>query len=324
MRVLFLRHDRVGDMIVSTGIMRAIARSHDTITLDVLASPSNAVLLEGADYVNDVIVFDKKRIAGYVPAALRLRRGQYDAVIDCMVTAPSVTTLLLILASGARYRIGIEGRGNDAAFNVTVPGRNERDVHMVDRLAALARAFDVDLSLAERQPELAITATERDVADREWNSPPGAPRVLVNVSAGTSERRWPDDRYASVIRHIKEQHDGAIVRVIAAPDDRARGESIARAGGGSFAPTPRLRDAIALVATSDFVFTPDTSIVHAASAFRRPAVAIYARGKKADWSLYGTVGRSIEHTEPDLSGLPLLPVLSAVDEVLGEIAVSGD
>ena len=60
MRVLFLRHDRVGDMIVSTGIMRAIARSHDTITLDVLASPSNAVLLEGADYVNDVIVFDKQ------------------------------------------------------------------------------------------------------------------------------------------------------------------------------------------------------------------------------------------------------------------------
>src|SRR6516165_6052208 len=33
MRVLFLRHDRVGDMIVSTGVMRAIARPHGTITL---------------------------------------------------------------------------------------------------------------------------------------------------------------------------------------------------------------------------------------------------------------------------------------------------
>jgi ADP-heptose:LPS heptosyltransferase len=88
--------------------------------------------------------------------------------------------------------------------------------------------------------------------------------------------------------------------------------------------TPRLREAIALVATADFVFTPDTSIVHAASAFRRPAVAIYARGKKSDWSLYGTVGRSIEHTEPDLSGLPLEPVLAAVDEVLNDAAVSRD
>src|SRR5947207_10529239 len=38
-RVLFLRHDRAGDMFLSTGVMRAIAQSHSTVTLDVLASP---------------------------------------------------------------------------------------------------------------------------------------------------------------------------------------------------------------------------------------------------------------------------------------------
>ena len=41
-RVLFLRHDRIGDMICSTGILRAIAQSHPTIRLDVLASKTNA------------------------------------------------------------------------------------------------------------------------------------------------------------------------------------------------------------------------------------------------------------------------------------------
>lgn len=34
---------------------------------------------------------------------------RYDAVIDCMVTAPSPTTLLLMLASGAKHRIGVDG-----------------------------------------------------------------------------------------------------------------------------------------------------------------------------------------------------------------------
>ncbi|HSQ29763.1 MAG TPA: hypothetical protein VLN49_07935, partial [Gemmatimonadaceae bacterium] len=119
-RVLFLRHDRAGDMILSTGVMRAIARSHPTITMDVLASPANAAILEASDWVHEVIAFDKHRLASYLPTTRRLRAAKYDAVIDCMVTAPSVTTLLLILASGARYRIGIAGRGNDAAFNVTV------------------------------------------------------------------------------------------------------------------------------------------------------------------------------------------------------------
>src|SRR5688500_4856316 len=44
-RVLFLRHDRIGDMILSTGLLEAIAQSHPTIKLDVLASPSNAPVL---------------------------------------------------------------------------------------------------------------------------------------------------------------------------------------------------------------------------------------------------------------------------------------
>jgi ADP-heptose:LPS heptosyltransferase len=239
-----------------------------------------------------------------------------------MVTAPSVTTLLLILASGARYRIGIAGRGNDAAFNVAVPGRMERDTHMVDRLAALARAFDIDLSQAEREPVLAVTADERLKAERAWNAPAGAPRVLVNVSAGSSERRLPDELYVALIRHVLSRASGSSVRVIASPADASRAESISRTGGASFVATPSLRDAIAMVATADFVVTPDTSIAHAASALKRPAVAIYARGKKSDWALYGTRGRSIEHTEPDLSTMPIGPVLDAIDEILDEAVVS--
>ena len=123
-RVLFLRHDRAGDMIVSTGVMRAIARSHPTIRMDVLASPANAAIIQGAEYVATVIVFDKKKLTDYLPAFVRLRRARYDAVIDCMVTAPSVTTLLLVLASGARYRVGIAGR--ETTRRSTSPCRRRR------------------------------------------------------------------------------------------------------------------------------------------------------------------------------------------------------
>jgi ADP-heptose:LPS heptosyltransferase len=83
-----------------------------------------------------------------------------------------------------------------------------------------------------------------------------------------------------------------------------------------------MRDAIALVATADFVFTPDTSIAHAASAFQRPAVAIYGRGKRADWALYGTRGISVEHTATELAGLSVERVLEAVDAVWNDAVVS--
>ena len=112
-RVLFLRHDRIGDMILTTGILRTIASSHPTIRLDVLASPSNAPVIRHEPYLNDIVVFDRHAPAGYPAAFSELRRRKYDAVIDCMVTAPSFTTLLLMLASGAGYRIGVAARGHE-------------------------------------------------------------------------------------------------------------------------------------------------------------------------------------------------------------------
>src|SRR4026208_851949 len=112
-RVLYLRYDKIGDMIVSTSLIDAIAQSHPTITLDVLASPANASVLDGNPNVSSVIVWDKDRLSGYAQLMRQLRSARYDAVVDCMVLAPSTTTLLLMLASGARHRIGVGGRIND-------------------------------------------------------------------------------------------------------------------------------------------------------------------------------------------------------------------
>ena len=317
-RVLFLRHDRAGDMVVSTGVMRGIARSHATITLDVLASPANATIIAGADYVHEIVVFDKKKLGDYLPTFLRLRRARYDAVVDCMVTAPSVTTLLLILASGARYRVGIAGRGNDAAFNVTVPPEPRVGAHMVDLIAALAGAFDVTLDESERHPVLSITEDERYRAEAIWGPRQSDDtfRALINISAGTSERDWSDARYVAVMRYVHDRRPDAVLRVISSPQDAERGQRIAREGRGEYARTPRIRDAFALIATADFVFTPDTSIAHAASAFRIPTVAIYVRGKSERWGLYGTAGENVEHREPNFETLDVGVVTGAIDRVL--------
>jgi ADP-heptose:LPS heptosyltransferase len=105
------------------------------------------------------------------------------------------------------------------------------------------------------------------------------------------------------------------LRVIAAPSESDGGRDIARRGDGVYVDTPTIRDAFALVATSDFVFTPDTSIAHAASAFQKPSVAIFVRGKVERWGLYGTAGENVEHSDTTLATLAVDPVLAAIDRV---------
>jgi ADP-heptose:LPS heptosyltransferase len=320
-RVLFLRHDRAGDMILSTGVMRAIATSHATIELDVLASPANAEILVGAPYVRRTVVFDKRSARSYLSTIATLRRARYDAVIDCMVTAPSVTTLLLMAATGAPFRIGIAGRGNDAAVNVRVDGAND-DAHMVDKLARLASAFDLPAGGDSRgwSPVLTPSDDELNFAHAEWDAAGRRPRVLVNISAGTAERRWPDDRYAAVIRHVREHVPSAAPLLISAPADRERAAAIGVAAGAPVTRARTLREALARVATADVVITPDTSIAHAASAFQRPCVGLYSTRKAGVWGLYRTPGEMVIYDGDTIDALLVAPVIAALDRVLADRA----
>ncbi|MHB0948852.1 MAG: glycosyltransferase family 9 protein [Gemmatimonadaceae bacterium] len=319
-KVLFLRHDRLGDMILTTGALRAIKASHPTITLHVLASPLNAPLLAHDPSVDRVVVFDRRRLGRYPAIMRRLRRERYDAVVDCMVTAPSLTTLLLMLATGAPHRIGAAGRGDDRAVTIAVP-RPPWAVHMADKLAALAAAFGVDVAAVDRAPRLVLTEGERAGASATWDrfGRGRGRRLLVNISAGLAFRRWPAERYVAVIRRALERDPSLRVIVIASPAEAALGDAIAgdtRSGRVAFQRTAGIRDAIALVATSDLVFTPDTSIAHAATAFARPSVVLYVSDTAREWGRYGNPGRDLASADRTLASLPLAPALAALEELL--------
>jgi ADP-heptose:LPS heptosyltransferase len=323
-KLLFLRHDRLGDMIVSTHVMRVIAESHPGMTLDVLASAANAAGIEGAPYVRKIIRFDRRDPGSYLRTAAALRAEQYDAVIDCMVTAPSVTTLLLMLASNAPYRVGISGRGNDAAINVRVPPAGGTQ-YMPIELGALAAAFGVDPKSVDWRPELYVPPQKLEEAASRWREvqiPPSARddkagrRVLVNVSAGTAIRQWQVEKYAAVIAHIRKRWPDSRVLITGAPDDQLRVNQVAQLSGATPASTPKLVDVFALVASADFVFTPDTSIAHAASAFGPLAVVMHRATEPARWGLYPGVGEDIEHDEPTLLTLEVPRVIEAIDRVL--------
>ncbi|HEU4997246.1 MAG TPA: glycosyltransferase family 9 protein [Gemmatimonadaceae bacterium] len=299
-RVLFLRHDRIGDMILSTGILRAIATAYPTIQLDVLASKINAPVLSQEPYLNEVIAFDRRAPLRFPGVFRDLRRKRYDAVIDCMVTAPSTTTLLLMLASGARHRIGVAGRGggNDFAYTLPVPPRASAE-HIVDKLGALVTAFGIQPTSVDLSPRIRLTAAELERGERVWmgetdHRPPSGPRLLVNVSAGRAHHFWPDDSFVRVITAARARAPSAEIVVVSSPSDRARAASIADRGGARLVRDEGIRDAMAIVARADLVFTPDTSIAHACSAFEKPVVVLHPRGFAKLWGPYRTNGRALE------------------------------
>src|SRR5579862_2704697 len=217
-RLLYLRYDRIGDMILSTGLLRALAQSHANVVVDVLASPENAPVLSANPYVRSVIVADP----AYVDAFRRIRHERYDAIIDCQIFSPSTTTLIMMLMSQARHRIGLAGRGIDEAFTLPV-ARPASARHYVEHLGALAAPFGV--TDANWRPEIFLTPVERSLAESRWQS---GRRLLINISAGKATCRWPADRFATVLRSLRSRDDLDVV-LTAAPADARLAEELAAA-----------------------------------------------------------------------------------------------
>ena len=331
-RVLYVRHDGIGDMILATGTLRAIACSHPTLKLDVLTHTSTAEMLRGNPHLDRVISFQPGRRLAYPTSLLRsIRRQRYDVVVDGMmrrfvdgaVQRPKVksSTVWLMVASGALHRIGMGGRPNDFIYTVPVIPPPERSVHHAEYSAAVAVPFDVNPARADLKCELHISGSERDGAEARWHELEGSTRrarLLVNVSAANARRRWPLDRYIAVIQHVLARLNGANVLVIGAPGEEKEIFRVATEARAA-AYVPELREAFALVDTADVLFTPETSLGHAAAALRTPVVAMLPTGHEM-LVPYRATGRNLFGADGTIGSVSVQSASSALDEVMESFA----
>lgn len=324
-RVLFIRDDGIGDLIVTMEVLRAIKDSSPTITLDLLCSPQNAEFGRSLPFISDVVVHKRGPLFTSWRTWTTLRRRGYDAVIDGRVAIGNVNTqtTALMLSTGARWRIGLSGRRNDRVYNVPVdPGTPP---HWVDYLVALARPFGVEAKSRDWRARLTISEHEREAAERTWTTiGSGRPRILVNISVGNAERYWRHDRYAPVLARARKRLPNATILVTAMPSEHGVAEELARPVNGA-ALRLSFAEVTAAVATADLVISPDTAITHVASGFQTPTVALM-RKDTAPWAPYRTPGRIVygdvkKRLEP---GLSEERVVAALDELISEMGARRD
>ena len=334
-RVLFLRYGRIGDMVLSTGTIKAITCALPTITVDVLASELNAAVLSGNPHVDTVISIDKKRPWTYLTAIIHMRRARYDAVVDAMLLSPSLTTTLLMLCSGAPHRIGLAGRGNDSVLTAPVtpiPGAT----HYVDRSAALLTAFGLSVSMPDTQllssdsasglwqPELFLTVKESCAGELHWRCAdtfaPGRSsrrRLVVNVSASRRDRYWPERKFIAALVQLRTCYPDVQILIVGLPRDLGRMSWVGVGAGAAVVRTRHYRQMMAIVAASDFVLTADTSVTHVASAFSKPVVVLFPGREEggACWGPYGTSGKVVWAGGP-FESLEVGAVVGALQELM--------
>jgi lipopolysaccharide heptosyltransferase II len=288
-RILAVRLDSIGDVLMTGPALRALASRGARVTL--LTSPAGAEAARLLPGVDDVIVYDAPWMKGTAlrsgPAPegamiAKLRRRAFDgAVIFTVYSQSPLPAALLCHLAGIRLRAA-HCRENPYQLLsdwIREPEPAEIERHEVERQLALVGELGLgqrDDALRVDVPDEADARVKRLLAEIELDE--RRPWVVLHPGASAASRRYPVDRYAMVLRTLIEEHGWQAV-IAGGSDDAAMADRlVSRLHGraATLAGRLELAELAALLSRAPLFIGNNSGPAHLAAAVGTPLVVLYA------------------------------------------------
>lgn len=306
-RLLVIRPDNIGDLVLTTPLLRGLREALPDAWIGVLVNSYNAPVLDRNPWTDAVFAYEKlKHVAPAVRFAslmrrLMLFRSLRRLDVGCAIlAAPGFQKRALRLArfSGSRRILGYVEPGHEqAGAAIDRPVRYLRGLarHEVDEVYALGAAW----GLTGTPPPAVVFPDPELVATNRARVPapvPGAdgPLIGIHISARKPSQRWPESDYVALARALQARHRARILLYWAPgtrddamhPGDDERAAAVLAGLHGTAVtpmPTRSLPQLIAGLAACDLLMCSDGGAMHLAAALGKPIACLFGKSDATRW-----------------------------------------
>lgn len=291
-RILISRLRFIGDVVLTTPVIRALKRYYADAELYYLAEAGPAAVLARNPYLEEVIVLPDELLPGRAVLTrcgeqLRflsaLRKRRFDLAIDLFGNPRSA---LLTLATGARYRVGYDVRGRGTAYNVKI--RRSASLRVAD--AYLDAVRTIGIPVRDEHTEVHFSAEDAAWAD-SWlaeRGVDGTRRIAaLNPGASWPAKTWSAGRFAELARRMNETLNLRVL-LVAGPGPREDVAGlIARTGHAlPVVKTGSLTRLAALIRRCDLFVSNDCGPMHISAAVGTPTIGLFGPSSPRIWFPY--------------------------------------
>ena len=288
-RVLAVRLDAMGDVLMTTPALRALKGPGRSVTL--LTSPSGAAAARLVPEVDEVIVYEAPWLKATPPrpdsrheAAMigRLREGRFDAAVILTVFSQNpLPSALLCWSAEIPLRLA-HCRENPYQLLtdwIPEPETDRPQRHEVRRqldLVAAVGARPEDERLSMSVPDAARRAVTGHLLSVGID--PDRPWIPIHPGASAPSRRYPPEGFAEAARLLASEHGYQVV-FTGSEAERGLIEGIREAMGtpsASLAGRLDLGGLAALIERAPAIVSNNTGPIHVAAAVGTPVVVLYA------------------------------------------------
>jgi lipopolysaccharide heptosyltransferase II len=283
-RILIVRTDRIGDVLLSTPVIRVLREAYPQAYIAMMVSPYAKEIVEGNPYVDDVIIYDKeakhKSWGRSIRFARNLKKKRFDL---SLILHPTNRVHLVTYFAGIPRRIGYDrklgflltdkvkhtkhlGEKHESEYNldlVRLLGIEPLDNALYMPLKQYSERWAEDLFLGQ-----GIKETDKLLA--------------IHPGASCPSKIWPNERFALVADRLIEKY-GFKILVVSGPKDISLAQSLIknmRHPAINIAGKTSLSQLASILKRCRLFISNDSGPVHVACAVGTPVISIFGRSQK--------------------------------------------
>ena len=271
--ILFLRYDgKIGDMIVNSLMFREIKKVYPDIKIGVVARGAAIDIIKDNPNVDRIYEYykDRKKIKDL---ALKIKEEKYDLLIDFSEML-RVNQMMLINLCGARINIGLD-RKDWELFDLSI--ESGKDFKWTEHITKRYLAYLIKLGLKKENINISYDIYLEDEKKYEafFNEIKESKKLILNPYGASKHKSFNVETLENIIDYLKDKDIAIILTYFG--DKYKELEFLEKKYKYVYIPKKieSILDTAILIKKSDYVISPDTSIVHIASAFNKKMITVY-------------------------------------------------
>jgi heptosyltransferase-2 len=280
-RILIIRTDRLGDVILSTPVIKNLRKKYPNGYIAFICRPYTKEILEQNPYLDELIVYDKygadKSFLSTLKFALSLRKKKFDLAL---ILHPTNRSHLIAFLAGIPKRIGWDKKLSflltDKLVYTKDQGRKhelEYNLDLLRYLGILAEDKEIYIPIKKDCQQNVDNILEKKGVEKKDKL------IVIHPSASCPSKRWPKDNFIKLVKILKEEKDIKIA-VITSADQKKFGQGISKIEDvidlcGSLS----VPETIALINRAQLFISCDSGPVHIAAGLNKPVISIFGRSQ---------------------------------------------
>jgi heptosyltransferase-2 len=263
----------IGDVVLATAVIEKLHQFYPASQIDFLLRKGNEGLLKNNPFINNVLIWDKKKQKqrNLLRLAFKIRREKYTHVINIHRFA---TSGFLTCFSGAAYKVGFDKNPlsfcftKKVAHTISEPYSSD-PIHEVQRNQALISDI-TDATPA--MPRLHPSAEDYAMV----NPLQAKPYICIAPSSVWFTKQFPVEKWVSLINALPAAHK---IYLLGGPGDAPMADAILKDTPGadveSLCGKLNFLQSAALMQGAAMNYVNDSAPLHFSSAVNAPVTAVY-------------------------------------------------